>query len=541
MKLPVSRLLTQAHALQGHHTLGLAGPRSRRHTRLAMSADSDNAADLNARLAGRAAAITVAAAIALTPLASEAATAELIPYSSLVSEIATHKVAELSFANDEKSVILKTLDGVVQTSTVLPTAQTKLVDLLLSNDVPFSVQQAPTTPLLQQLFGTLLNLAFPLFLLASFVASRQGGPGGGMPGGGMNPMNIGKSKAVLEMEPSTGVKFADVAGCEGSKLELAEVVEFLTNPGKYEKLGAKAPRGVVMEGPPGTGKTLLARAVAGEAGVPFISASGSEFVEMFVGVGASRVRDIFEKAKKASGSEFVEMFVGVGASRVRDIFEKAKKNSPCIIFIDEIDAIGKKRGGNGGMGGGNDEQEQTLNQILTEMDGFEGNSGVVVIAATNRADVLDDALLRPGRFDRRVPVDLPDREGRTAILGVHARNKPLDSSIDLSMVAARTTGFSGASLANLLNEAAIVAARRNKEEISIQEVEYALDRLQVGLEKRTGMANEKRQELVAYHEAGHALMAALTPGFDEVGKITIVPRSNGAGGFTLFLPSDEQQ
>jgi len=517
MKLPVSRLLTQAHALQGTHTAGLAGPRSRRHTRLAMSAEPDNTAeDFNARLAGRAAAITVAAAIALTPLASEAATAELIPYSTLVNEIATHKVAELSFASDEKSVILKTLDGAVQTSTVLPTVQTKLVDLLLSNDVPFAVQQVPSTPLLQQAFGLLLNLAFPLFLLASFILPRlNGGAGPGGPGGGMNPLNMGKSKATLEMEPSTGVKFADVAGCEGSKLELAEVVEFLTNPGKYEKLGAKAPRGVVMEGPPGTGKTLLARAVAGEAGVPFIS---------------------------ASGSEFVEMFVGVGASRVRDIFEKAKKNSPCIIFIDEIDAIGKKRGGGGGgMGGGNDEQEQTLNQILTEMDGFEGNSGVVVIAATNRADVLDDALLRPGRFDRRVPVDLPDREGREAILGVHARNKPLDSSIDLAMVAARTTGFSGASLANLLNEAAIVAARRNREEISIAEVEYALDRLQVGLEKRTGMANEKRQELVAYHEAGHALMAALTPGFDEVGKITIVPRSNGAGGFTLFLPSDEQQ
>eukprot|EP00618_Florenciella_parvula_P017465 CAMPEP_0119479434 /NCGR_PEP_ID=MMETSP1344-20130328/8700_1 /TAXON_ID=236787 /ORGANISM="Florenciella parvula, Strain CCMP2471" /LENGTH=711 /DNA_ID=CAMNT_0007513667 /DNA_START=86 /DNA_END=2221 /DNA_ORIENTATION=- len=519
MKLPVSRLLTQAHALQGTHTAGLAGPRSRRHTRLAMSADSDNSAeDFNVRLAGRAAAITVAAAIALTPLASEAASPELIPYSSLVSEITTHKIAELSFANDEKSVILKTLDGAVQTASVLPTAQTKLVDLLLSNDVPFSVQQAPQTPLLAQAFGVLLNLAFPLFLLASFILPRIGGGGGpgGAPGGGMNPFEIGKSKATLEMEPSTGVKFADVAGCDGSKLELAEVVEFLTNPGKYEKLGAKAPRGVIMEGPPGTGKTLLARAVAGEAGVPFIS---------------------------ASGSEFVEMFVGVGASRVRDIFTKAKKNSPCIIFIDEIDAIGKKRNGGGGRpsGGGNDEQEQTLNQILTEMDGFSGNSGVVVIAATNRADVLDDALLRPGRFDRRVPVDLPDRQGREAILGVHARSKPLDSSVDLKMIAARTTGFSGASLANLLNEAAIVAARRDREEISINEIEYALDRLTVGLEKRTGMADGKRQELVAYHEAGHALMAALTPGFDEVGKITIVPRSNGAGGFTLFLPSDEQQ
>jgi len=339
---------------------------------------------------------------------------------------------------------------------------------------------------------------------------------GGGGGGGMNPFDMGKSKSKLDMEPNTGVKFADVAGCDGSKLELAEVVEFLKNPGKYEAVGARAPRGVLMEGPPGTGKTLLARAVAGEAGVPFIS---------------------------ASGSEFVEMFVGFGASRVRDLFTKAKKNAPCIIFIDEIDAVAKKRGGASGgpRSGGNDEQEQTLNQILTEMDGFEGVSGVVVIAATNRADVLDAALLRPGRFDRRVPVDLPDRTGREAILKVHARTRPLDKTVDLANIAARTTGFSGASLANLLNEAAIVAARRDRKDISISEVEFALDRLTVGMEKRTGMANAKRQELVAYHEAGHAVMGALTPGFDEVGKVTIIPRTNGAGGFTLFLPSDEQQ
>jgi len=325
--------------------------------------------------------------------------------------------------------------------------------------------------------------------------------------------NMGKSKSELQMEPNTGVKFADVAGCDGSKQELQEVVEFLINPSKYDAVGAKAPRGVLMEGPPGTGKTLLARAVAGEAGVPFIS---------------------------ASGSEFVEMFVGVGASRVRDLFAKAKKNAPCIIFIDEIDAVAKQRGGMN-MDGGNQEQEQTLNQILTEMDGFQGNSGVVVIAATNRADVLDSALLRPGRFDRRVPVDLPDRQGREAILRVHARSKPLDSSVSIPMIAGRTTGMSGASLANLLNEAAIVAARRNRTDISIAEVEFALDRITVGMEKRTGMASTKRQELVAYHEAGHALVAALTGGFDEVSKVTIVPRSNGAGGFTLMMPSDDQQ
>merc|ERR1719163_2409186 len=270
-----------------------------------------------------------------------------------------------------------------------------------------------------------------------------------------------------------------------------------------------------MEGPPGTGKTLLARAVAGEAGVPFIS---------------------------ASGSEFVEMFVGVGASRVRDLFEQAKKNAPCIVFIDEIDAIGARSGGGGGGqsgGGGNDEREQTLNQILTEMDGFEGNSGVIVLAATNRADMLDSALVRPGRFDRRVPVGLPDVAGRRAILDVHVRGKPLAPELDLDIIAKRTTGFSGASLANLMNEAAIVAARNGKEEIGYAEVDFALDRLQVGMQKNTGMSFPARQRLVAYHEAGHAVMGLLTPDYDQVTKVTIVPRSNGAGGFTLFTPSEE--
>merc|ERR1719482_2137716 len=258
------------------------------------------------------------------------------------------------------------------------------------------------------------------------------------------------------MVPDTGVTFSEVAGCDGAKLELAEVVDFLKKPEKYSDLGAKIPKGAVMEGPPGTGKTLLARAVAGEAGVPFIS---------------------------ASGSEFVEMFVGVGASRVRDLFGEAKKNAPCIVFIDEIDAVGRQRagtGGNGGMGGGNDEREQTLNQILTEMDGFEGNSGVIVLAATNRADVLDAALLRPGRFDRRVPVDLPDVSGRRAILGVHCRGKPLNPELDMEIIAKRTTGFSGASLANLMNEAAIVAARNNETQISYDQIDFAIDRVTVG-------------------------------------------------------------
>lgn len=412
----------------------------------------------------------------------------VVPYSFIVQEIKTHQVEQAKIL-PENNIFVRMVDGTTQNA-VLP--DTSVVNLLLENDVPFAVEQKPPDVL-----GTIANVAFPIFLLFSFL-TRQ------------SPLDIGKSKTMVEMK-ETGVTFADVAGCDGSKLELQEVVDFLKNPEKYEAVGAKAPRGVLMEGPPGTGKTLLAKAVAGEAGVPFLS---------------------------ASGSEFVEMFVGVGASRVRDLFKKAKENAPCIVFIDEIDAVAKKRGGTGPRSGGNDEQEQTLNQILTEMDGFEGSSGVVVIAATNRADVLDAAILRPGRFDRRVPVDLPDRAGREAILKVHAKTRPLDSTVDLNAIASRTTGFSGASLANVLNEAAIVAARRNKTDISIQEVEYALDRLTVGIEKPMTMSHQKKV-LVAYHEAGHAIMGLLTPGFDTISKVTIIPRSS-AGGFTLFVPPEEE-
>merc|ERR1719487_2366721 len=337
----------------------------------------------------------------------------------------------------------------------------------------------------------------------------MGGPG--------NPLGgIGQSRSKIQMEPETGVTFDDVAGAEGAKLELTEVVDFLKDPTKYSKLGAKIPKGVIMEGPPGTGKTLLARAVAGEAGVPFVS---------------------------ASAPEFVEMFVGVGASRVRDLFDQAKKNAPCIIFIDEIDAIGRQRAGGAGGGfggGGNDEREQTLNQILTEMDGFQGNTGVIVIAATNRADVLDAALVRPGRFDRRVPVDLPDVKGRRDILKVHVRGKPLAEGLDLDIVAKRTTGFSGAALENLMNEAAIVAARNSKESITYEDIDYAIDRQTVGMQKTTGMNFPNRQRLVAYHEAGHAIMGLMLPEYDMVTKVTIIPRTNGAGGFTLFTPSEER-
>lgn len=324
-------------------------------------------------------------------------------------------------------------------------------------------------------------------------------------------MGFGKSKAEIQMVPDTGVTFEDVAGCDGAKLELAEIVDFLKQPEIYSANGCRIPRGVILDGPPGTGKTLLAKAVAGEAGVPFIS---------------------------ISGSEFVEMFVGVGASRVRDIFGQAKKNSPCIIFIDEIDAVGRQRGA--GFAGGNDEREQTINQILVEMDGFDGNPGIITIAATNRADVLDQALLRPGRFDRKITVDLPDFKGRERILGVHARGKPLEPDVDLEAIARRTPGFSGAQLENLMNEGAISAARAAKSTIGWEQIDAAVDRIMVGLEKKGGTATlaARQNELVAYHEAGHAVVGALIPDYDQVQKISIIPRSNGAGGLTFFAPQE---
>jgi cell division protease FtsH len=355
----------------------------------------------------------------------------------------------------------------------------------------------------QQAIGSLI---FPLLLLGGlFFLLRRAQGGGGNPA-----MNFGKSKARVQMEPQTQVTFGDVAGIEGAKLELTEVVDFLKNPDRFTAVGAKIPKGVLLVGPPGTGKTLLAKAVAGEAGVPFFS---------------------------ISGSEFVEMFVGVGASRVRDLFEQAKKNAPCIVFIDEIDAVGRQRGA--GLGGGNDEREQTLNQLLTEMDGFEGNTGIIIVAATNRPDVLDAALMRPGRFDRQVVVDRPDYAGRLQILGVHARGKTLAKDVDLDKIARRTPGYTGADLANLLNEAAILAARRELTEISMDEVNDAIERVMAGPEKKDRVMSEKRKRLVAYHEAGHALVGALMPDYDPVQKISIIPRGN-AGGLTFFTPSEER-
>lgn len=318
-------------------------------------------------------------------------------------------------------------------------------------------------------------------------------------------------KPSFDFHPNTNVTFDDVAGCDGAKLELAEIVDFLKVPQSYTKNGCIIPRGVLLYGPPGTGKTLLAKAVAGEAKVPFVS---------------------------ISGSEFVELYVGVGASRVRELFFQAKKNAPCIIFLDEIDAVGRQRGA--GYAGGNDEREQTINQILVELDGFEGNQGVITLAATNRLDILDEALLRPGRFDRKVAVDLPDVQGRTRILYVHARGKPLEPDVDLDAISRRTPGFSGAELENLMNEAALATARKGKSSIGWEEVDGALDRLMVGMEKRGGttMLSQKQVEIVSYHEAGHAICGALIPDYDQVQKISIIPRSNGAGGLTFFSPGE---
>jgi cell division protease FtsH len=378
-----------------------------------------------------------------------------------------------------------------------------LLKLLTDHNVDIAVQPNREAAPWQQAIGSLI---FPLLLLGGlFFLLRRAQGGGGNPA-----MNFGKSKARVQMEPQTQVTFGDVAGIEGAKLELTEVVDFLKNPDRFTAVGAKIPKGVLLVGPPGTGKTLLAKAVAGEAGVPFFS---------------------------ISGSEFVEMFVGVGASRVRDLFEQAKKNSPCIVFIDEIDAVGRQRGA--GLGGGNDEREQTLNQLLTEMDGFEGNTGIIIVAATNRPDVLDQALMRPGRFDRQVVVDRPDYSGRLQILGVHARGKTLSKDVDLDKVARRTPGFTGADLANLLNEAAILAARRQLTEISMDEVNDAIERVMAGPEKKDRVMSEKRKRLVAYHEAGHALVGALMPDYDPVQKISIIPRGQ-AGGLTFFTPSEER-
>ncbi len=428
-------------------------------------------------------------------------------YSKLLEEVRKKPagVSRITLSPDRtfaEATVPSAVEGKKKVRVNLPN-DPEFIKTLRDNNVELDVAPRRTDGALIQ---TLSGLILPILLLVGlfFLLRRaQSGPGN-------QAMNFGKSRARVQMEPQTQVTFTDVAGIEQAKFELTEVVDFLKNPDRFTAVGAKIPKGVLLVGPPGTGKTLLARAVAGEAGVPFFS---------------------------ISGSEFVEMFVGVGASRVRDLFEQAKANAPCIVFIDEIDAVGRQRGA--GLGGGNDEREQTLNQLLTEMDGFEGNTGIIIVAATNRPDVLDAALLRPGRFDRQVVVDRPDFAGRLEILGVHARGKTLSKDVDLEKIARRTPGFTGADLSNLLNEAAILAARRNLTEISMDEINDAVDRVLVGPEKKDRVMSEKRKELVAYHEAGHALVGALMPDYDAIQKVTIIPRGR-AGGLTWFLPTEER-
>ncbi|MBF2017371.1 MAG: ATP-dependent zinc metalloprotease FtsH [Rivularia sp. T60_A2020_040] len=404
----------------------------------------------------------------------------------------TEQVAKVYLAEkgSEKPIEVKLLDQ-----------NPELIKKLRDNKVDFGEVSSQNS---RVAVGLLINLIWILPLVALMLLFLRR-----TTNASSQAMNFGKSKARFQVEAKTGVKFDDVAGIEEAKEELGEVVTFLKLPEKFTAIGARIPKGVLLVGPPGTGKTLLAKAIAGEAGVPFFS---------------------------ISGSEFVEMFVGVGASRVRDLFKKAKENAPCLIFIDEIDAVGRQRGA--GIGGGNDEREQTLNQLLTEMDGFEGNNGIIIIAATNRPDVLDAALLRPGRFDRQVIVDAPDRKGRLAILTVHARNKKIDPSVSLEVVARRTPGFTGADLANLLNEAAILTARRRKEAITQIEIDDAIDRLTIGLTLNP-LLDSKKKRLIAYHEVGHALLATLLEHADPLNKVTIIPRSGGVGGFSQQTPNEE--
>ncbi|ALS37027.1 cell division protease FtsH [Enterococcus rotai] len=393
------------------------------------------------------------------------------------------------------------------TTIVLPSDITLsgIQDMAKDNNVKLTVKEQSTSGAWLSILFSFLPIVLFIFLFYMMMG-QQGGGGGG----GGRVMNFGKSKAKEADKKANRVRFSDVAGAEEEKQELVEVVEFLKDPRRFVELGARIPAGVLLEGPPGTGKTLLAKAVAGEAGVPFYS---------------------------ISGSDFVEMFVGVGASRVRDLFETAKKNAPAIIFIDEIDAVGRQRGA--GMGGGHDEREQTLNQLLVEMDGFDGNEGVIVVAATNRSDVLDPALLRPGRFDRQILVGRPDVKGREAILKVHARNKPLADDVDLKVVAQQTPGFAGADLENVLNEAALVAARRNKKKIDASDVDEAEDRVIAGPAKKDRVINKKEREMVAYHEAGHTIVGLVLSRARVVHKVTIIPRGR-AGGYMIALPKEDQ-
>ena len=423
-------------------------------------------------------------------------------YSEFLAEVRAGKVQRVEFDGGRINYGSR---PPLQYYTISPeTDNNTLIGILEDHNVTFTAQE----PESQSLIGQLLISSFPILLLIGvwiyFMRQMQGG------GGGRGAMSFGKSKARLLGEDQVGVSFADVAGVEEAKEEVSEVVDFLKDPSKFQRLGGKIPKGVLMVGPPGTGKTLLAKAIAGEAKVPFFT---------------------------ISGSDFVEMFVGVGASRVRDMFDQAKKQAPCIIFIDELDAVGRHRGA--GLGGGHDEREQTLNQMLVEMDGFEGSEGIIFIAATNRPDVLDPALLRPGRFDRQVVVPLPDIRGREMILKVHMRKVPLDDDVQPSLIARGTPGFSGADLANLVNEAALFAARANKRVVSMEEFEKAKDKIMMGTERRSMVMSEKEKLNTAYHEAGHAIVGYIVPDHDPVYKVTIIPRGR-ALGVTMYLPEEDK-
>ena len=443
--------------------------------------------------------IIAAFVIAIDAFSGQSANKSELSYTGFIQQVQQKKVESVTITNDHG--IKGKLKNGTEFNSYAPTDET-LIKTLQDNGVEITAAPPEQPAWWMSLLGSAIPIIILVVLFFFIMQQTQGGGG--------RVMNFGKSRAKLMGEGNVKVSFKDVAGAEEAKQELEEVVEFLKDPGKFTAIGAKIPKGVLLAGPPGTGKTLLAKAVAGEAGVPFFT---------------------------ISGSDFVEMFVGVGASRVRDLFTQAKKNAPCIIFIDEIDAVGRQRGA--GLGGGHDEREQTLNQLLVEMDGFGANEGIITIAATNRPDILDPALLRPGRFDRQVIVGRPDLRGREAILKVHARNKPLADDVDLKTIAKKTPGFTGADLSNLLNEAALLAARLNKKVITMAEVEEASEKVSMGPERRSHIVSDKDRKLTAYHESGHAIVAHLLPHADPVHKVTIIPRG-AAGGYTMMLPTEEQ-
>ena len=428
---------------------------------------------------------------------------ENIPYSSFQQKWKSGDIQSITVKEDKMLIQGKTSDNKVFITYAPSDVMVSLMSQFPSDDTRIEFESPSNSGAWLSVIPTILLVISVLVFIFIMTQQTQGGSGRGV-------MNFGKSRAKIATPDSKKVTFNDVAGADEEKAELEEIVDFLKLPAKYIEMGARIPKGVLLVGPPGTGKTLLAKAIAGEAGVPFFS---------------------------ISGSDFVEMFVGVGASRVRDLFQEAKKNSPCIVFIDEIDAVGRQRGA--GLGGGHDEREQTLNQLLVEMDGFGVNEGIIMIAATNRPDILDPALLRPGRFDRQIVVAAPDVKGREEILKVHTKKKPLDADVDLNVLAKRTPGFSGADLENLANEAALLAVRRSKKVITMLEMEEAITRVIAGPEKKSRVISEHDRKLTAYHEAGHAVVMKLLPNADPVHEISIIPRGR-AGGYTMHLPNEDR-